>query len=364
MSTTEQGPPAEKTTPPGKRWRLSRLAARLLLGVILAGMIGWSVLALYYSNLPDAVRPVAAGLFGIASGAILLIARPRRRGPFIFLLLFAMLIICWLRIPASNDRDWQPDVAVLPWAEIAGNVVTIHNIRNCDYRTETDFDVHHYSRSFDLDKLYTADLYVVYWGSPMIAHTMLSFGFDDDRYVCVSIETRKEKGEDYSTIKGFFRQYELTYVVGDERDLVRLRTNYRGEDVYLYRLNAAPDVVRGVFLSYLRAINSLKDRPEWYNALTTNCTTTIRGHTSAYARRASLNWKLIINGYLDEMAYGNGALDQSLPFAELKKRSHINERAKPADKDLEFSKRIREGLPGCENRRTSPMGPGITTQPY
>lgn len=363
MSTTEHGPPAENTTPPGKRWKISRLAACLLLGVILAGMIGWSVLAICYSNLPAGLRPVAAGLFGIANLAILLLAKPRRRGLFIYFVLFFMLIICWLRIPASNDRDWQADVAVLPWAEIAGNIVTIHNIRNCDYRTETDFDVHHYSRSFDLDRLRTADLYVVYWGSPMIAHTMLSFGFDDDRYVCVSIETRKEKGEDYSTIKGFFRQYELTYVVGDERDLVRLRTNYRGEDVYLYRLNATPDVIHGVFMSYLKAINSLKQRPEWYNALTTNCTTTIRGHTAPYARRARPSWKMIINGYVDEMAYGNGALDQSLPFAELKNRSHINERAKLADKDPAFSRRIREGLPGFVHQPASPTESKTTTQP-
>ena len=177
---------------------------------------------------------------------------------------------------------------------------------------------------------------------------MLSFGFGNEGYVCISIETRKEKGEAYSAVKGFFRQYELTYVVADERDLVRLRTNYRGEQVYLYRLNAPPDVMRKVFLDYLLAVNSLKQRPEWYNALTSNCTSNIRGHTRPYARKSRWSWKLVINGYVDELAYDNGALNHDLPFAELKRHSQINARAKAADNDAEFSKAIRQGLPGMD----------------
>lgn len=318
-----------------------------LLSVMLAGMILWGVAAIAYSDLPVWLRPVAAVLFGIVSVGLLVFPRRRRRGLPAFLILFVLLVGWWLRIPASNGRDWQPDVAVLAWAEIEANRVMIHNIRDCDYRTETDYDVRHYNRTFDLDRLRSADLYVVYWGSPMIAHTMLSFGFEGDEYVCISIETRKEKSEAYSTVKGFFRQYELVYVVGDERDLVRLRTNYRGEDVYVYRLRTDPEVIRKAFLDYLKEINALSQHAKWYNALTANCTTTIRGHTQPYAQRRWPSWKLIVNGYVDELAYENGAIDHGLPFAELKARSHINERAKTADKDPAFSKRIREGLPGC-----------------
>ena len=165
-------------------------------------------------------------------------------------------------------------MAVLPYADIAGNQVTIHNIRNCDYRTETDFDVHHYDRTFNLDALRTVDLYLVTWGSPHIAHTMVSFGFTNGDYVCFSIETRKEKGEDYSAVKGLFRQFELTYIVADERDLVRLRTNYRqGEEACLYRLQVTPEQGRKLFLDYLRRANELHEHAEWYNALTDNCTT-------------------------------------------------------------------------------------------
>src|SRR5204863_2170724 len=159
-----------------------------------------------------------------------------------------------------------------------GDRLAIRNIRNCHYRSESDFDVRHYDKTFDLQKLRTADLFLIYWGSPSIAHTMVSFGFDGGDYVCISIETRKEVGESYSAIRGFFRQYELTYVIADERDLVRLRTNFRGEQVYLYHLVTDASVARLVFLDYLREVNSLKQRPEWYNAATSNCTTNIRGH--------------------------------------------------------------------------------------
>lgn len=311
-------------------------------------MVAWAVPAILWSDLPAAFRPVAAILFVAATAALLVFVRPRRRGVFLFLTLFFLVVAWWLRIPASNTRDWQPEVAVLAGATLEGNKVTIQNIRNCDYRTEDDFSVRHYDRTFDLDKLRTADLYIVYWGSPMIAHTMLSFGFEGHEYVCVSIETRKERGEGYSAVKGFFKQYELVYVVADERDVVRLRTNYRGEDVYLYRLRAAPELVRKVFLDYMKEINSLNERPQWYNALTQNCTTSIRGHTRAYAQRRWPSWRLILNGGVDQLGYENGALDQSLPFLELKARSRINDRGIAAGNDPAFSRRIREGLPGME----------------
>ena len=332
--------------PPSRPARLLMLIGRFLFWVLFLIMIGWAVMAIYYSNLPPNVRLSAAVLFGLVSLAVLLFVRPRRRGVLVFLAAFALLVAWWLKIPPSNDRDWQPDVAVLPWATINGNQVTIHNIRNCDYRSETDYTVRHYDKTFDLAKLRSADLFIVYWGSPYIAHTMFSFDFTGGDYVCFSIETRKEKGEEYSAIKGFFKQYELTYIVADERDVVRLRTNYRGEDVYLYRLKAAPELARKVFLSYLREVNLIHDNPEWYNAMTSNCTTNIRGHMEPYTSKARFDWRILVNGYVDEMAYERGTLDQSLTFPELKRKSYINWDAVSADDDKNFSKDIRQGLPG------------------
>jgi hypothetical protein len=330
-----------------KRWLQGFGKGCILLCLLL--MTGWGVVAVYYSNLPAGVRPYAAGLYGLVSLGILLFVRPRLRSRVVFLVLFALLVTWWLAIPPSNNRDWQPDLATLAWAEIRGDKVTIHNIRNCDYRSETDFTCHYYDRTFDLSKLKGVDFYLVYWGSPKIAHTMMSFDFEGQGNVCFSIETRKQKGQEYSTVKGFFRQYEIIYIVADERDLVRLRTNYRengkGEDVYLYRLNTTPVFAREVFLSYLREVNSLKERPEWYNALTENCTTSIRKHTMPYNPKARNDWRMIVNGYIDEMLYERGVIDTNLPFAELKKRSYINPRAKAADKDPAFSQLIRVGLP-------------------
>jgi len=177
---------------------------------------------------------------------------------------------------------------------------------------------------------------------------MVSFGFQGGDYVCFSIETRKEVGENYSALRGFFRQYELTYVIADERDLVRLRTNYRqGEDAYLYRIKTKPEGARALFLSYLERANRLHQRAEWYNALTGNCTTNIRVQADeARGGRSPFDWRILANGHGDELLYERGRIAANLPFADLKQQSKINARAREADQDPAFAKRIREGLPG------------------
>ncbi len=323
-----------------------------LLWFLLALLTLWAVAALYFDVRVEWLRLPLAAIYGL--GMLVVWAWARR--PWKALVTaggFLLVLGWWLSLKPSNDRNWQPDVAVLPYADITGNQVTIHNIRNCDYHTETDFDVQRYDRTFNLDALRTVDLYLVYWGSPNMAHTMVSFGFTNGDYVCFSIETRKEKGEDYSAVKGLFRQFELTYIVADERDLVRLRTNYRsGEDAYLYRLRVTPEQGRKLFLDYLRRANQLRDHAEWYNAITDNCTTGIRTQRAA-ADRAPWDWRMLVNGHLDELLYERGVIDANLPFAELKKASHINPQAKAADKAVNFSQQIRKGLPGF-NETTNP----------
>ncbi len=319
--------------------------------LLLITMITWGTLAIYFSYLPTPLRYTGAGLFMAASVAVLLLLRPSRKGVVAFLGLFAVVLIGWLSMEPSNDRNWQPDVAVLPYATADGDAITVHNIRNCDYRTETDYTIGYYDKTFDLAGLRSFDLFLSDWGLETIVHTLVSFGFDDGSYLCISIETRKEVGEAYSTIKGFFRQYELFYVVADERDLIRLRTNYRkGETVYLYRLQGSSlEVARQIFMGYIRYINRLKETPEWYNALTGNCTTEIRGHTWPYAGKIRWDWRILANGYIDELAYEKGVVDTSMPFKTLKQRSIINEKARAADQDPAFSKIIRQGLPGMDS---------------
>jgi len=351
-------------SPPSRLRRWGGVGWQILTWGVLAILGVWSTAAVYYSNLPVAwLRSVAAAALAVALVGILLRVRPWWRAQVAWLAAFALVVIWFLLIPPSNNRDWLPDVAVLPYAEVNGQQVTLHNIRHCEYRTEADFVVRHYDKTFDLTKLHSVDFFVVYWGSPMIAHTMMSFGFEGGDYVCFSIETRKEKGEAYSAVKGFFRQFELTYVVGDERDLVGLRTNHRGEQVYLYRLNTEPAVARLVFLDYLKEVNRLKDHPQWYNAVSANCTTLIRGHTRPYARNTRFDWRILINGHIDQMAYDRKTLDQSLPFAQLKARSLINDRAKAANQDPDFSRRIREQLPGIAEpaRPAASHVPGVNT---
>jgi hypothetical protein len=261
---------------------------------------------------------------------------------------FLAVLGWWLSLRPSNERDWQPDLALLPYAEINNNQITLHNIRNCDYRTETDFDVRHYDKTFDLETISTADLFLVYWGSPYMAHTMISFGLNDDDYVCFSIETRKEKGEGFSALRGLFRQFELTYVMADERDLVRLRTNYRkSEEVHLYRLRGSPKQARKLFLDYVHHMNSLRQRPEWYNAITDNCTTGIRTQR-AVVDRSPWDWRMLVNGFADELLYQRGLIATNLPVAELKERCHINQRARAITNLADFSRGIRQDLPGIK----------------
>lgn len=321
---------------------------RGLSALVLFGLALWSGLAAWFG--PWASWGAAAGLAAAGAWACVALLRGRAIAPAVLVFGAAFAIFCffWSRVEPSNDRTWQPDVARLAQATIDGDRVTLHNIRDFDYRSETDYTVRYYDATFDLRELEGVDLFTVYWMGDAIAHVMLSFAFAGDRYVTVSIETRKEVGESYDTIRGFFRQYELIYVVGDERDLVRLRTNVRKdpiEDVYLYRTAVSRASARRLFLDYLREINSLNEQPEFYNTGTTNCTTNVYRHTKVNPGDHRFSWKILLSGYAAEYVYENGLLDTQLPFAALRRLSHVNPRALEADGAADFSKRIRVGLP-------------------
>ncbi len=330
---------------------LLRLLGSGLIGLLATGAAIWGGLALWFA-LPgvDGVRATLALGF-VALGAGSLLTALLRRRLFVPLLPFAVfvavLLAWWSTIEARNDRAWQRDVSMLPSAEIKGDVVTLRNVRNFSYRNETDYTPLWDEMTVDMRQLATLDLIAVYWMGDAIAHTILSFGFAGQQ-IAISIETRKEQGETYSTLAGLFRQYELYYVVGDERDLIGLRTNHRSppEDVYLYRVNIPRENIRRLFLQYLAKINALHERPEFYNTATTNCTTNIVMHVRAFQEQTPLSWKMLLSGYFPDLVYERGKLDRSLPFDALRRQSHINERARAADGADDFSRRIREGLPG------------------
>lgn len=255
--------------------------------------------------------------------------------------------IPWLMIRPSNDRDWDVDYARTPSAAVEGDLVTFTNFRNFDYTLDGKVTEHWETRQVHLSKLQGVDLFLNYWGSELIAHPIFSFDFGDEGHIAFSIETRREKGETYTALGGLYKLYELTYLVGDERDFIRVRSNVRpGEDAYLYKLAIKPETARLRFMEYVKALNGLRDDPQFYNVLTANCTTAIRNHSAA-EHTFPFDWRLIINGKLDELLAERGLLQvKDLPFAELKKRSHVDDRSLPLQDDPEFSRKIREGVPG------------------
>jgi hypothetical protein len=323
-----------------------------LLVLTLIGATMWAVLAVYFGDSHYSVvrASVAAvfSLFGLVTLASLGFARWRKRLLAAYSILFVAILSWWLfAINPSNERQWQPDVAKLAYATFDGDTVTVHNIRNFDYRSEFDYQPAYYTKTYDLNKLEGMDLIAVYWMGPTIAHTILSFNFGGHVHLAVSIEARKELSEGYSTIKGFFQQYELIYIVADERDVIRLRTNYRKdppEQVYLYPLHGPLQNARRLFLEYMKKINELNSKPEFYNTLLDNCTTAIWLNTRINPEHLPFSWKILLSGYVPEYLYESKLLDAGIPFLELQQQAHINSRAQAADHAVDFSTRIRAAI--------------------
>jgi hypothetical protein len=333
--------------------KLCRFLLLSFVAVSVSSLSIWCASVLWFTlQLPDFDRYALVYLVLFFGFGGLLLAFVSRR----FLVPLSPIAVCvaatliwWSTIEPRNDRDWEADVKVLPRAEIDGNFVTVRNIRNFEYRSETDYTPRWYDKTVDMRNLDSLDLIAVYWMGDAIAHTMLSFNFGGE-YIAISIEIRKEKGEAFSALAGFFRRYELTYIVGDERDLIGLRTNHRNppEDVYLYRVKPRhQENIAKLFLRYMAKINSLNHKPEFYNSATTNCTTNIVTHIEAVRHNVPLSWKMLLSGYFPDLFYDRGVLDQSLPFDELRRKSLINNRAQAADKSPKFSQLIRKGLIGA-----------------
>ena len=309
----------------------------------------WTVGALYFDSPFPALRAPAAIVYLIVVLGALLFLRPHHLGLLVAYAGFVLVALWWFSLRPTNNRNWEPDNAETAYAEFNGDQVTIHNVRNCDYRTETDYTCQWETRSFNLSNLRGADIFITWWGPTLIAHPIVSYDFGDQGHVPMSIETRDEVGQSYSAIRGFYRQYMLTYIVSDERDVIRLRTNFRkNEEVYIFRTTVGPKLARKIFLSYLRRVNELHNSPEWYNALTNNCTTNIDVSAShARGRGTVWDWRVLLNGRMDEMMYEHGTLvTGGLPLPALKAQAHINPAARAAGDSPDFSKLIRVGRVG------------------
>jgi hypothetical protein len=314
-----------------------------------AVLIVWATLAIYYSNLPWAwLRLGLAAAFAAFAIWGFWLSRRRHMSAAV-IVLFLGVVAWWISIPPSHDRNWRPEVAVMPRVTIDGDRVRITGVRNFDYRSRNDFTVRHEEREVLLSHLTGLDFYVSYFSEGLVGrvvgHTFLSFIFDNAPPLSISIETRPEVGEGFAPIASMFKQFELIYVVGDEHDLVGVRTNHRPETVYLYRLNTSADDARRLLMIYLARINELADRPEFYHLLSNSCTINIVRYANAAGRAGRFDIRHLLNGLVDSYLYHSGRVDTALAFDELRRRSLINEAAQAADGAPGFSERIRASLP-------------------
>lgn len=337
--------------------RVARGAAIGILALAILGLGVWGTLAIWFRTPlgPALQAPAAAawGLLSLAVLAILLLSPRRRAATAVYALAVAALLAWWSAIVPTNHRDWAIDVSRPSTGQIAGNRLVVYNVRNFDWRTETDMTPRWEDRIYDLDKLVSADLYADYWSGEAIAHTIVSFGFADGTYLAWSIELRRKHKQPFSALAGFFKESELIYIAADERDAIRLRTNIRHEDLRLYRLKVPVAVARGFLEAYIAEANALAAAPAWYNTLTSNCTTLVFRMAKLVEPGIPFDWRVLLSGYFPAYAYDRGALDTSLPFEELRRRASISERAIEADGTPQplFSELLRVDIPGiapCE----------------
>jgi hypothetical protein len=320
--------------------------ALLAIAILLTGV--WCSVAIWYRwPAGEAMRWIFAGAtLAFAVAVVACLATPRRwLALAVYAASFALFLAWWATIKPTSDRDWSPDVARTVTATIDGDRLVFKNVRNFTWRSDTDFDQRWEQRTYNLSHVTDVDLIMSYWAGEAIAHTIVSFGFDDAARLAFSIETRKESHEGYSSVAGFFKQFELAVVAADERDAVRVRSNVRGEDVRIYRLRMTPKNAQILLREYVGEANDLARTPRFYNTLTSNCTNLVFDMVRVIHPGVPMDARVILTGYLPNYAYDLGATDTSVSFEKLRELSKIHDKAAQADADPNFSARIREGIP-------------------
>jgi hypothetical protein len=329
-----------------------RIAGGVALGLlgllVIIPVSAWASLALWYRlPAPEIARAGAAGLFAV--GALTSLAAMIFRRAFKPLLAlgiaFAAVLLWWSTILPARDGDWAPDVARQTTGAIDGDRLTLTDVRDFEWRGESDFTQNWAPHRYDLSGLRTLDLFLSYWAGPQMAHFILSFGFEGGEQLAWSVEVRRAKGGVYSPIGDLFKSNPLVILATDERDVVRVRTNVRGEDVRLYRLNTPPDAARALLRQYVEEANALADKPEFYNSITTNCTTAVAKMIRAAGGTLPFDWRLLLNGYLPGFLYDRRIVDARIPLSELMARASIGVSARAAGDSPDFSRLIRIGVP-------------------
>lgn len=313
----------------------------------------WGSMAIFFvCPDPEWLKILTATLFATLLPAAFLFARSFFKGLLLCLVFFAGLVVWWQTLQPTGEKEWAADVAQVAHGEIRGNRLTMHNVRNFRYIADKIYDEkweteeQWETREYNLDDIQGMDLFLSYWASEHIAHTILSWDFGNDQHLAISIETRKDISQEYSAIQGFFKQFELSYVAADEKDIIRLRSNYRKERVYAYRLQVSKERSRALLLDYIAKMNKLAATPEFYNALTHNCTTAIYLHTKAInpGEPPPMDWRILASGHLDELLYDKGLISKRIPFPTLREQSRIDQRMQAHDEE-HYSKILRYDLP-------------------
>jgi hypothetical protein len=319
-------------------------AAMLLGSLLLSVLAAWGAGALWF-QLPaaDLARKLVVGVW-IAGSVVVLVYfwRGGYRPLGVWLVLWIAMVAWWSTIQPTHERVWADDVSRMVTGKVEGSVVTLDQVRNFDWRSDIDYTARWEPRQYNLDQLRSVDVALSYWMGPAIAHTLVSFGFSDGRYLTFSIEIRKERGESFDALAGFFKRYETVLIAADERDILRVRTNARGEDMWLYRLRMPPATMRSLFMAYLDEGEQLKREPRFYNTVTGNCTTIVYQVARRITSVLPLDWRLLASGYLDRYLYDIGALAGQGEFETLRQKAHITAKARAADQAVDYSNRIRE----------------------
>ena len=320
----------------------------------------WGALALWY-QVPGSMtaRILSVALWGVFCCVVLIMLWRHRPfvGLTVFALVFGGLLLWWQSIKPSNNRIWADDVAQMTSGMVEGNQVVLHNVRNFDWRTDTDYTQRWETRRYDIEQLASVDLITSYWSTPAIAHVLISFGFDDGQQVAFSVEIRREKSEDFSEIGGFFKEFELSVIAADERDVIRVRTNVRAEDDYLYHIQMPVPAMRELFLAYVREADTLVVTPRFYNTITVNCTMLVYHMMRGIVGYLPFDYRLLLSGYLPGYVYKVGGLDTRYSLDQLRKVGRITERAHAADRSASFSADIRAGIPSLPSEVSTAASP-------
>jgi len=326
----------------------------LILSLIVASVAAWGALALWYQTRRStrthqhrSMWTVLAALWGVFSLACVgaFWRGHLEAGVILFVLAYGLLLVWWRSLRPSNHRDWTGDVAQTVGGKIDGNVVTLDKVRDFLWRSNDDYTPRWITQSYDLARLRSLDMIVSSWALPSIAHMLISFGFGENEYVVFSVEIRRQKDQVFSEIGGFFKEFELVVIAAQERDIVRLRTNVRREETYLFRMSFEPAVMRALFLAYVAEANALVREPRFYHTITRNCTTVLYRMLKRIVRRLPFSYRVLLSGYMPEYFYGIGYLDQRHPLEELRAFGYVSERGRIADQSPTYSADIRRGIP-------------------